>query len=139
MKALRIILLILGFIFQIIMPIVIFGMVIPYYHGELGSGLTGAGIIALVVLAIILTNKLKTTLKEQPKSVFRGIILSIFPIAIWCVLGIGVDKVAHFFITLVDYWWTALIFIIIGRIFYIVEEALTDKAESKSTEKEESK
>jgi hypothetical protein len=135
MKALRIILLIFGFVFQIILPIVIFGMVVPYFHGNLDSGLTGAGIIALAILVIIITNKLKEKLKEQPKSALRGILLSIFPIAIWSVLGIGVEKVAQFFLTLTDYWWLALIFIIIGRIFYIVEEALTDKLEKKQGDK----
>lgn len=126
MKYWKYILLLFGFLFQYIMPIVVFGMVIPYTHGTMEAGITGAGIVALAIICIILCNKLKDTLKTQPKCTFRGIILSLFPIGIWCVLGIGVDKVAKFFFTLIDYWWFALIFIIIGRIFYIIEESLSD-------------
>ncbi len=126
MKYWRYVLLLFGFLFQYIMPIVVFGMVIPYTHGTMKAGLTGAGIVAIAVIALALSNKLKDQLKTQPKSIVRGIILSLFPIGIWCILGIGVDKVSQFFITLVDYWWFALVFIILGRIFYIIEESLTD-------------
>lgn len=124
MKYWRYALLTFGFLFQYIMPIIVFGMVIPYTHGELEAGLTGAGIVALAIVILIIANKLKEVLKDQPKCWLRALILSIFPIAIWCVLGIGLDKVANFFLTLIDYWWFALTFIIIGRVFFIVEETL---------------
>jgi hypothetical protein len=124
MKYWRMLLLSMGFVFQVILPICIFGMVIPYTHGELKSGLTGAGIIALAVLVIVISGKVKDALKQQPKSWLRGLILSLFPISVWCILGIGIEKVSQFFLVLVEYWWLALIFIIIGRIFYIVEESL---------------
>ena len=124
MKYWRMLLLSMGFVFQVILPICIFGMVIPYTHGELKSGLTGAGIIALAVLVIVIFGKVKDVLKQQPKSWVRGLVLSLFPISVWCRLGIGIEKVAQFFLVLVEYWWLALIFIIIGRIFYIVEECL---------------
>ena len=124
MKYLRILLISFGFLFQVVMPICVFGMVIPYTHGELKSGLTGAGIIALAVLVIIISNKVKMALAQQPKSWLRGLILSLFPVSIWVILGIGIENVSKFFTVLVEYWWLALIFIIIGRIFYIVEESL---------------
>lgn len=126
MKYWRYILLLFGFLFQYILPIVVFGMVIPYTHGTIQSGLTGAGIVALAIICIILSNKLKNQLEKQPKGIVRGIILSAFSIGVWCVLGIGVDKVSQFFMTLVDYWWFALVFIVLGRIFLIIEEGLAD-------------
>lgn len=124
MKYWKYALLLFGFLFQYIAPIVIFGMVIPYTHGTIEAGLTGAGIVAIAIICIMLGNKLKEQLKQQPKCIFRGILLSLFPIGIWCVLGIGVDKVSQFFFTLVDYWWYALIFIVVGRLFYTIEEGL---------------
>lgn len=127
MKYWRYALLSFGFLFQYIMPIVIFGMVIPYTHGSLSAGLTGSGIVALAIIILIVAGKLKDILKDQPKCWLRALILSAFPISIWCVLGIGLDKVANFFITLIDYWWFALIFIIVGRIFFIIEETLNGK------------
>ena len=124
MKYWRILLISFGFLFEVIMPICVFGMVIPYTHGELEQGLTGAGIIAIAVVILLISKKVKEALREQPKSWLRGAILSAFPVATWCILGVGIEKVADFFLVLVDYWWLALIFIIIGRIFYIVEECL---------------
>lgn len=124
MKYWRMLLLSMGFVFQVVLPICIFGMVIPYTHGSLKAGLTGSGIIALAVLVLVISGKVKDALKQQPKSWLRGLILSLFPITVWCILGIGIEKVADFFLVLVEYWWLALIFIIIGRVFYIVEESL---------------
>lgn len=126
MKYWKYLLILLGFTFQYILPIVVFGCVVPYTHGTIKSGLTGAGIVAIAVIVLIISNKIKTQLEKQPKSIVRGIILSSFPIAIWCVLGIGLDKVSKFFMTLVEYWWLALIFIVLGRIFFIIEESVSD-------------
>ena len=115
-----------GFSFQYIMPIVVFGMVIPYTHGTMEAGLTGAGIVALAIIIAICGSKIKEALKSQPKCWLRAAILYLlFPTAIWCVLGIGLDKVANFFLTLIDYWWFALSFIVVGGIFFVIEETLS--------------
>lgn len=124
MKYWRYALLSFGFLFQYIMPIIIFGMVVPYTRGQLGNGLTGAGVVALAIIVIIVSTKIKEFLKTQPRCWLRALILSVFPIAIWCILGIGLDGLLTFVGTLIDYWWFALSFIILGRVFFIIEEAL---------------
>lgn len=116
-----------AFIFQYIIPILLFGNVIPFTHGVVKAGLTAGGYIALGILAFITINKLKEYLQRKPKSLTRGIVLSLFPIAIWLIIDIGLGAVQRFVNSFVSYWHYVIIFIIIGRIFYTIDEALAEK------------
>lgn len=116
-----------GFIFQYIIPIILFGNVIPFTHGVVKAGLTAGGYIALGILAFIIISKLKEYLHSKPKSLTRGIILSLFPIAIWLILNIGLGALQRFINSFISYWHYLIIFIVIGRIFYIIDEAITEK------------
>lgn len=124
MKILKNGMFVLSYIFQYIMPIVLFGGVVPYTHGELGAGLTGCGVIALCLVLFLLYRKVKEFIKNKLTGVAQALLLSIFPIAMWVTVGKGIYGVMSFVNTLVDYWWTALIFIILGRVCAIVAEAL---------------
>lgn len=126
MKWLRGLFIVLGFTFQYIIPLLLFGEVIPYTHGEIAAGLTKMGYLAAAVLAFILANKLKEKLLTLKKGFVRGFLLSLFPIALWILAGVGVDFILSFLAALAKYWWRALIFIAIGRIFYVAEEVLAD-------------
>ena len=119
-----------GFIFQYIIPIILFGNVIPFTHGVVKAGLTAGGYIALGILAFIVINKAKEYLHSKPKSLIRGIILSLFPIAIWLILNIGLGALQRFINSFVSYWHYLIIFIVIGRIFYIIDEAITEKEQA---------
>lgn len=116
MKALKIILTVLSYILQYFMPIALFGYVVPYTHGEIGAGLTGAGIVALCIAIIILYSKIKEKIiancNEMAKEIFRFL----FYAAIWIILGIGIGKVMDFVNLLIKYWWVAFIFIILGGV-----------------------
>lgn len=126
-KIVKLLLPCLGFLFQYIIPIILFGNVIPFTHGAIKAGLTASGYIACGVLLFILIRKLKEWLHSKPKSLTRGIILSIFPIAIWVIVNIGLGAVERFIASFIGYWHYVIIFIIIGRLFYIADEALADK------------
>lgn len=116
-----------GFVFQYIIPIILFGNVIPFTHGAFKAGLTATGYLAIGLLAFIIVSKLKEWLHNKPKSLTRGILLSIFPVSIWAVVNIGIEAVYRFLASFVGYWHYIIIFIIIGRLFYIADEALTAK------------
>ena len=124
MKVLKNALFILSYLLQYIMPIVLFGGVVPYTHGELGAGLTGAGVIALCLVLFLLYRKVKEFIKDKLTGVAQALLLSVFPISMWVTVGKGIYGVISFVNTLVDYWWTALIFIILGRVCAIAGEAL---------------
>jgi hypothetical protein len=114
-------------VFQYIIPILLFGNVVPFTHGTVRAGLTVAGYIAGGIMLFIVMNKAKEWLHSKPKSLARGITLSLFPIAIWFVINIGLNGVYNFLISFIKYWHYIIIFIIIGRIFYIADEAMCEK------------
>lgn len=126
-KILKLLLPCVGFLFQYIIPIILFGNVIPFTHGAVQAGLTASGYIACGVLLFILIRKLKEWLHGKPKSLTRGIILSIFPIVIWLVINFALGAVSRFLASFISYWHYVIIFIVIGRMFYVMDEAMTAK------------
>ena len=117
----------IGFIFQYIIPIILFGNVIPYTHESLEAGLTAMGYIAVAITVIIISGKLKGKLHEMPKGLVRALLLSLFPIAYWLIVKIGVNYLLNLFVAIANYWGYLIIFIIIGRLFYIISEIVYDK------------
>ena len=117
-------LLFLGFTCTYIAPIVLFGEVIPYTRESLGAGLTKAGYIAVAILTLIICKKIKEKIITYPKSLKRGLILSVFPISYWIVANIGVDYILNFFTSVSAYMDRIIVFIVIGRLFYCAEESL---------------
>lgn len=113
----------LGFTFEIILPILLFGLVVPYYHGTLEAGLTGFGYLALIVLALVVGSKIKKGVEKLPKSLFRGIILAIFPLVGWLIVAIGADYLGRFMLSFISFWDKTLAFVLIGRIFYLIDES----------------
>lgn len=120
-----------GFIFQYVIPIVLFGNVIPYTHESLEAGLTVMGYIAVAIVILIVSGKLKDKLHEMPKGLVRALLLSLFPVAYWLIAKIGINYILNLFISLAKYWGYLIIFILIGRLFYIISELVYDKGEKK--------
>jgi hypothetical protein len=71
-----------------------------------------------------LTKKLKEWIHERPKSTWRGIILSIFPIVWWLVIFLVLGWFSNFLVTFGQYWDKVIIFIVIGRGFYVASESV---------------
>ena len=117
----------LGFTFQYIIPLILFGGVIPYTHEGESAGFTKMGYIAIIAVLLIVGNKVKEFLIAQPKSIFRGVVLSLFPIAFWLVIQLALSWLVGFVGDIVNYWDRIILFIVIGRVFYITEEAMSAK------------
>ena len=114
----------LGFIFMVICPIVIFGGVIPYTHEGKIAGFTTMGYIALAVIAFILSLKLYALVKKQKESLTRGLILFAFPCAWWFIIWLGINKLVSLATSIAAYWDRVLIFVILGGVCYIASEAM---------------
>lgn len=123
-RVIRYILLGFGYLFQYGLPLLLIGYVVPLTRGSQGAGLTTAGYLVLIAGMVIMAWHFYTYIGKQKKSLARAGLLSIFPIAIWAVAGIGLNNLLIFVSSLVDYWWTAFIFIIIARLFFCIEEHL---------------
>lgn len=115
----------LGFIFQYCIPLLLFGRVIPYYtHDGIREGLTGMGYIAIIVFCLIVGKKIKEKLLQRPKTLLRGIFLSLFPIAMWLIVNICLGWLIGFVDEISLYWDKIILFIVLGRLFYTIEEAI---------------
>jgi hypothetical protein len=126
MKKLSIALSLVGFIIQYIFPILLFGTVAPYTHGALRKGLTVVGYCVIGVVVFIVSKKLKEWILAKPKSLWRGIILSIFPVVWWLLIFLCLGWLSTFMLTLARYWNKIIIFIIVGRCFYIASESVAN-------------
>lgn len=114
----------IGFTFQYIIPIILFGNVIPYTRE---AGLTFVGYLAVVVTILIISGKLKDKLKEKKKGLVRASLLSLFPIVFWVIIKVGINYLVNLFVSIAQYWGYLIIFILIGRLFYIISEIIYDK------------
>ena len=124
----------LGFIVQYIVPIALFGNVIPYTHEGLAAGLTGAAYIAVGLILFFLTKKFKEWIFQRPKSLWRGLILSLPAIIWWLVIYLALGWISTFVIEFSQYWGSIILFIILGRGLYVLSESMhniaSDKEES---------
>jgi hypothetical protein len=104
-----------------------FGNVVPYQRGAVQAGLSVAGYIALGAILFILIKKFKEWLHGRPKSLIRGIILSLFPIVIWAIVTVGLDAFVKVIDSFMQYWYYLIMFIVIGRTFYVLDEAMAER------------
>lgn len=120
----------IGFIFQYIVPIALFGNVIPYTHESLEAGLTVMGYVAVAALILILSGKLKEKLHDMHKGLVRALLLSLFPITYWLLVKVGINYLLNLFVALAQYWGYIIIFILIGRLFYVLSEVMYDRSDN---------
>lgn len=131
MKWLKLAFSLLGFIFEFCIPIILFGGVIPYTYETAQTGLTKMGYIAIIIFALIVSKKIKEKLLQRKKSLVRGLFLSVFPIVMWLIVNLSVDWIVGFIADFASYWDKVIIFIILGRLFYTIEETLNASEETK--------
>lgn len=118
-----------GFIIQYVFPLALFGTVVPYTHTGIQKGLTAMGYIAAGIMAYILSKKLKEWLLQKPKSLKRALALSVFPVIWWLLIFLCLGWISSFLLTFSNYWDKVIIFILIGRGFYVLSEALYNVGE----------
>ena len=118
---------ILHIIFMYGIPLILFGGIIPYTHGELGVGLTKMGCVAVFIAGVIISAKIKDRIKDAPRSLSRGIKLMIFPIAWFIIIAVVLREILELVTSIVGYWDKCLIFVLIGAAFYILYEAASEE------------
>lgn len=114
-----------GFVIQYIIPIVIFGDIVPYTAEGFGKCLTGMGYVAIALALFFALKKVKEWILQKPKSIKRALLLSIPPIVWWVAIFIGLEFLSSFILTFANYWDKVILFIILGRGCYVVSEALS--------------
>lgn len=117
----------LSFSFQYLIPLILFGGVVPYTHDGISAGLTTMGYVAVGVLCFIIIRKLKESVLNQDKSLLRGLLLAVFRIVPYVLIGLAGSWLCGFISRLVAFWWDMLIFVALSCAFTIIEEALYEK------------
>lgn len=125
----------LGFAIQYLIPIVLFGDIVPYTREGLGRCLTGMGYIAIGLVLFFCFKKFKEWLLQRPKSIKRALVLSVFPIVWWVAILLGLDFLSMFVLKISNYWDKVIIFILLGRGCYVVSEALANTEEGVKNER----
>lgn len=124
MKWLRLGISITAFTFQYIIPVLLFGRIVPYTRGELAAGLTTMGIIAACFLLLILMKKVKESVIRWDHSIKRGIILSLIEAVPVVLIALFLRWLAPTVSAILAYWYDVIPFFVIGRVFYCINEAL---------------
>lgn len=114
-----------GFVIQYIVPIAIFGDIVPYTAEGVGKCLTGMGYIAVALVLFFAFKKAKEWLLQKPKSIKRALLLSIPAIVWWVAIYLGLEYLMSFMFTFSEFWCKVILFIILGRGCYVVSEALS--------------
>lgn len=127
MKKIVILLCAAGFTFQYIIPAALFGGVFDYTHAK--GGLTKVGAFVLFLLLYILSRRLRDRFVQMDKGLKRGIILSLFPIAGWILINFGIDFLQNLITEIAICWDKIIIFIILGRAFYVGAEIIEEGGE----------
>ena len=124
-----------GFTIQYLIPIILFGDIVPYTKEGFGRCLTGMGYIAIGLALFFCFKKFKEWLLQRPKSIKRALVLSLFPIAWWLAIMLGLDFLIAFMLKIATYWENVIIYILLGRVCYVVAEALSDAEEGAKNER----
>lgn len=124
-----------GFVVQYLIPIVLFGDIVPYTKEGVGRCLTGMGYIAIGLVLFFCFKKFKEWLLQRPKSIKRALVLSVFPIVWWVAIMLGLDFLSVFVLKISNYWDKVIIFILLGRGCYVASEALADTEEGVTNER----
>lgn len=132
MKKLATVFSIVGFAIQYLIPIAIFGDIVPYTAEGVGKCITGMGYIAIAVALFFATKKLREWILQRPKSITRALILSIAPIVWWLAIFLGLDFLSDFMVKFTNYWDKVIIFILLGRGCFVLSEALTAEEGAKA-------
>lgn len=135
MKKLATVFSFVGFVIQYLVPIAIFGDIVPYTAENFGKYLTGMGYVAAALALFFATKKVKEWILQKPKSIKRALLLSIFPIVWWVAIFIGLEFLSAFVLKFSNYWSKVILFILLGRGCYVLSEALASSEET--TEKRE--
>lgn len=136
MKAIKITLRILSFTATFIIPIVLLGVISPLVHGQLGSGLTGLGYIAVALAIVVTAFKLLGKILKMEKGWKRALIISAFSLSLWLVIWLGIDYVQVLILSISQYWLKVGLFLALGQALSVLEQCLHEPPKNEAKQGE---
>ena len=124
----------LGFAIQYVVPILLFGDIVPFITTKeaVGKCLTGMGYVAVALVLSFALKKVKEWILMKPKSIKRAIILSIPAVVWWGAIFLGLNFITDAIVKFTSYWEYVIIFILLGRGCYIISEGLSAEEGAKN-------
>lgn len=124
----------LGFAIQYVVPILLFGDIVPFITTKeaVGKCLTGMGYVAVALVLFFALKKVKEWILMKPKSIKRAIILSIPAVVWWVAIFLGLNFITDAIVKFTSYWEYVIIFILLGRGCYIISEGLSAEEGAKN-------
>jgi cytochrome c biogenesis protein CcdA len=116
-----------GFILEVVIPLLLFGFVSPLIHGKINEGLTTVGLIVISIFGFICVGKFKTKVKTWDKSLKRALILALIKAIPLIVLSLFVGKLSHFMMSLTTYLYRIIPIFTLGCLFDLTAEYLESK------------
>lgn len=116
-----------GFVFEYVIPILLFGLVLPLVHGKINEGLTLVGVIALCVLGVIFLVKARDRVKQWEKGLVRAAVLSAFKMVPLLVFALLMNWLLPFIVELRAYLWRIIFPFTIGCFLDMLAEYLEAK------------
>ena len=111
-----------GFTFQYTLPLVIFGTILPYTKEDIGRGLTTAGVVALLIICIAITRRLKKRVHEWKRGAARALVLVAFKIVPIVLITLFMRWFEPLVLAIIQYWYRMLILFAIGWAFDVLAE-----------------
>lgn len=111
-----------GFTFQYTLPLVIFGTILPYTKEDIGRGLTTAGVVALLIICIAITRRLKKRVHEWKRGAARALVLVAFKIVPILLITLFMRWFEPLVLAIIQYWYRMLILFAVGWGFDVLAE-----------------
>ncbi len=118
---------VIGFILEVVVPLLLFGFVSPLVHGKIGEGLTTVGIIIVSIFGFVCLGKLKSRIKAQDKSIKRAVVLAVLKAVPLIIFSLIVGYLSEFIISLTRYLYKIIPIFILGCTFDLTAEYLESK------------
>lgn len=112
----------IGFTLCYIVPLIVFGTIVKYTNVANGIYIAFWGYVALIIAGIIVWKKLKEKVLQMKHSALRGILLSIFSFISWGLVFGLIYFMMLAGVKLYNYWLSVGACLLLGRIFYILNE-----------------
>lgn len=120
-----------GFIFQYVLPVLLFGRILPYTRQDIKKSLTVAGIAAICFLLLMLGKKVKEAVIRWDHGIKRGVALSIIEAVPVLLIALFLRWLVPAVNSILEFWYSIIPFFVIGRICYVIAEVLCER-EAKS-------
>lgn len=119
---------ILSFLCTFVIPLAMFGGIMPFFHGD--TGLTAVGYAAAALLLVVVLIKITGRIKQMKHGALRGALLCLPRAGIYIAIWLGIRYMSSFIGSVSGYWIKILPFIVVGCVLGVMADIFQAEAEA---------